>query len=112
MRQFYILDDDHRPLAVPDLFIWADWMKNHDTERIVQQDTIDHDPVIRVSTVFLGLDHNYWNDGPPVLWETMVFGGPMNGEMERYSSKADAVIGHQAMLTTVRLAVEMKETPP
>lgn len=29
-----------------------------------------------ISTVFLGIDHNYSNAGPPVLWETMIFGGP------------------------------------
>ena len=26
-----------------------------------------------VSTVFLGMDHNYFDDGPPLLFETMAF---------------------------------------
>jgi len=26
-----------------------------------------------VSTVFLGIDHNFWGEGDPVLFETMVF---------------------------------------
>ena len=26
-----------------------------------------------VSTVFLGIDHNHWGHGPPILFETMVF---------------------------------------
>ena len=27
-------------------------------------------------TVFLGLDHDFLDRGDPILWETMVFGGP------------------------------------
>jgi hypothetical protein len=49
-----------------------------------------------VSTVFLGLDHSY-REGPPVLWETMVF--PSEDDfselyMERYTSREDALEGH------------------
>jgi hypothetical protein len=49
-----------------------------------------------VSTVFLGLDHSY-REGPPVLWETMVFSREGNYDdlhMERYTSKKDALEGH------------------
>jgi hypothetical protein len=28
---------------------------------------------VQVSTVFLGIDHNYFGIGPPILFETMVF---------------------------------------
>lgn len=34
---------------------------------------------VRVSTVFLGLNHGY-GDEPPVLWETMIFGGALDEE--------------------------------
>lgn len=48
-----------------------------------------------VSTVFLGLDHSY-GKGPPILWETMVFGGSMRDEyMERYTSEQEALEGHE-----------------
>lgn len=47
----------------------------------------------RVSTVFLGLDHNYSDDGPPVLWETMVF-HPDDVYMDRYTSQRAAWWGH------------------
>jgi hypothetical protein len=30
---------------------------------------------LSVSTVFLGLDHRFTGDGPPLIFETMVFGG-------------------------------------
>lgn len=33
---------------------------------------------LRISTVFLGLDHSsFLEDGPPILFETMVFGAPI-----------------------------------
>ena len=56
---------------------------------------------VRVSTVFLGLDHSHSFDGPPVLWETMVFGGKYDGEQERYSSFEAAQCGHQQMIAKV-----------
>ena len=59
---------------------------------------------IEVSTVFLGLDHRY-GDGPPVLFETLVFGGESDGEMMRYSTWEEAEIGHKEMVERVRLTL-------
>jgi len=53
-----------------------------------------------VSTVFLGLDHG-WGDGPPILFETMIFGGPHDQRQWRYSTIEEAREGHKA---AVRLA--------
>lgn len=47
----------------------------------------------RVSTVFLGLDHGF-GTGKPVLFETMVFGGPLDGGCERYADMRGAIDGH------------------
>ena len=55
-----------------------------------------------VSTVFLRLDHNYSGEGPPVLFETLVFGGPLSDEMERYCTEAEALEGHERMVERVR----------
>jgi hypothetical protein len=56
-------------LAVPepDLMKWGIWLETHD--RHVARTMIGK---IEVSTVFLGLDHNF-GAGLPVLFETMVF---------------------------------------
>lgn len=48
---------------------------------------------ILVSTVFLGLDHSF-GDGPPVLWETMVFNGEHDQDQWRYTSQEEAIAGH------------------
>ena len=55
-----------------------------------------------VSTVFLGLDHSFDN-GPPLLFETMVFlgGGGSGLACDRYSTWAEAEAGHAAMVQKV-----------
>lgn len=63
----WILDENGKPKKV-DLMTWAQWFETAD--RIVRQEWIGD---IWVSTVFLGLDHNLSNRGPPILWETMAF---------------------------------------
>lgn len=57
---------------------------------------------VRVLTVFLCIDHNHSGKGPPVLWETMVFGGDCGGAYDRYTSLRDAKAGHEAMVQYVR----------
>ncbi len=56
---------------------------------------------VTVSTVFLGLNHN-WGDGEPLLYETMVFGGKLHNEMERYSTVEQAREGHERMVQRVK----------
>lgn len=95
MTEKYILVDGEPVEA--DLYTWAQWIETRQREKIVQQDYIGG---VKVSTVFLGLNHN-WGDGPPILWETMIFGGPHDQYQERYAS-TDAVIGHQRALRILR----------
>lgn len=47
-----------------------------------------------VSTVWLGLDHRIFGEGPPLIFETMVFGGEHNGACERYATLHEARLGH------------------
>jgi len=54
-----------------------------------------------VSTVFLGIDHNFSGQENPLLFETMVFPSEENFkdlECERYSTKEQAVEGHKKMV--------------
>lgn len=99
----YILDGDGQPLRCDDVVAWGYWYEtNRHTTRRVARDTVV--PGCEVSTVFLALDHRYGDDGPPILWETMVFGGPLDGEQDRYTSLADAKAGHAAMCARVLAA--------
>lgn len=56
---------------------------------------------VEVSTVWLGLDHQY-GDGSPLIFETMVFGGEHDDDQWRYETEADAVDGHAAAIALVR----------
>ena len=49
-----------------------------------------------ISTVFLGIDHNFGGavGDPPVVFETMVFGGDLDESMDRYTTWRKAKIGH------------------
>lgn len=96
MTDKYILDG-HEAVPCDHLFTWASWLEKAD--RIVRKHEADG---VRVSTVFIGLDHSF-GDGPPLLFETMIFGGPRDGWMDRYSTWDEAEEGHEravAMLAT------------
>lgn len=57
---------------------------------------------ILVSTVFLGIAMNGYNKiDPPLLWETMIFGGEHDLYQERYTSHEDALVGHQRAVDLV-----------
>lgn len=123
----YILDDAHRAVPEPDLFKWAMWMETGD--RLVKRDGDEASGWV-VSTVFLGLDHRY-GDGPPMLFETMVFapdayrgkGAPpievvvhtskafrekWDGHGARYSTWDEAEAGHRRIIEEIGrdLAIE------
>ena len=51
---------------------------------------------LEVSTVFLGLDHRHGGGGPPLVFETMIFGGALDGHQWRYATWAEAEAGHRA----------------
>jgi len=54
----------------------------------------------KISTVFLGLDHQYQDGLPPILFETMIFGGSADGFMCRYNTYEQAVVGHRRIVKT------------
>lgn len=88
----YILDEKGRPVPEPDLYKWGMWFES--ANRSVADEIVNG---ARVSTVFLGLNHNY-GEGEPLLWETMVFGGDLDQEQDRCSGgREQAEAMHQQM---------------
>lgn len=56
-----------------------------------------------VSTVFLALDHRFYaDDGPPILFESLVFGGPLVDTMERYATREEALAGHERLVRAIK----------
>jgi hypothetical protein len=90
----YILNALGEPQLCPDLVTWAQWYE-------VADRTLELTPInehVRVSTVFLALDHNFTRTGQPLLWETLVFGGSFDGEQYRYHTRQQAHVGHERMV--------------
>lgn len=76
------------------------WVQLFDMEnRRLGYTRIWGDLVIEVSTVWLGLDHRYSQNGPPLIFETMIFGGDQDGETARYSTQEDAIRGHNEIVS-------------
>ena len=96
MSDNYILGPDGKtPIRCNDILEFARWYDKAD-RRVALTERGD----VRVSTVFLGHDHNFMG-GRPVLWETLVFNGPLDNEMERYYTREEAEAGHAAMCARV-----------
>lgn len=98
----YILDSNKN--AIP-LEIWTDgkinhknlekWSKNFENIKNRRVGYTKKENFI-ISTVFLGIDHNYFNDGgKPILFETAVTQGENVEIMERYRTWDQAEAGHK-----------------
>lgn len=93
---YYILVG-RMPVAV-DLETWAKWLDTSD--RQIADDEIGK---VRISTVFLGLNHSF-GPGEPVLFETMIFGGPLDSSQWRYRTYNEAERGHAAAVAEAHKA--------
>lgn len=104
----YTLNEYGEPTSCEDIVAWDRWFATADRRVVYTQYR-----GVRISTVFLGMDHGFpaleeqstWNYRP-VLWETMVFGGPLDQEMERYRSREDAEKGHARWVREAVAAIE------
>lgn len=106
MTNFYILKDK-KPVRVDDFREYVMWMEN-DKNRIIEHTEIGD---ILVSTVFLGIDHrmSFGPSGPPILFETMVFGGEFDQHQKRYSIYDKAKEGHNEICDMVLLTFAVEK---
>ena len=100
MSDKYILDGQ-TPVLCDDLLTWAKWFETAKCH--VAKTTVGD---VEVSTVFLGVNYNFRESGPPILFETMVFGGRLNQEQDHYATWQEAKQGHQAMVERATHAQE------
>lgn len=94
MTDKYILDG--RIVVAADLMTWARWFETAD--RRVAADEIGE---VRISTVFLGINHR-WDDGAPLVFETMIFGGEHDQYQTRASTWDEAEAQHAEAVALVR----------
>lgn len=95
MRLTHYILKNKTPVPEPNLAAWAHWFGTHD--RCVKHTKIAETDI---STVFLGLDHQFF-DGPPLLFETMIFGGSFDQDQARCSTWAQAEKIHADMVYKV-----------
>ena len=96
MSAMYILDAEGQPRPENDPAVWGAWMQTANCKV-----ALTHLENADISTVFLGLDYAF-GGGPPLLWETMIFGGRHDDYQVRYSTLADAKLGHAEAVALAR----------
>ncbi len=98
MSTHWILDG-HEPVEAT-LEEWGKWFEGgHNYRKVALTDRGS----IRISTVFLGIDHDFGGSGPPILFETMIFGGEHDEYQERYTTWDQAEAGHKRAVEMVHL---------
>ena len=112
MSDKYILDRNNQAVPCDDIYQWGGWFEKAslDGRRIVAKTNLG---AAEVSTVFLGVDHNFNNWGneqpePPLLFETMIFGTIIeldDGRQWRCSTWAEAVEQHERVVKMLSVAL-------
>lgn len=103
-EEIYVLNPDKtfRKISVCDDY---SIVRNAENRRIARDTVGDSE----ISTVFLNLDHNH-EEGDPILFETMVFGGELNQECWRYKTYEEAVQGHAHAIELVKASPTKERT--
>lgn len=91
----YYIMQNMRPQPAK-FFEHAAWSATHN--RVIDRTEIGQ---IRVLTVFHGIDDRMGN-GVPLLFETVVFGGNLDGKSWRYATLGEAKCGHYDVVDAVR----------
>ena len=96
MSKYY--DKDGKPLELMD---WA-WKFEDSAYKRIAETRLDNG--YWVSTVWMGLNHNF-GEGVPLIFETMVFKGSKSDlDCERYTTLQQAEEGHKRMVEKWREA--------
>lgn len=112
LKEWLYVLDGHNVRATDDMEEWGRCFGSPD--RIVAHTAEEY---FEVSTVFLGVRHNHFHPGPPILFETMVFATEayaalvpkeenIDGIQSRYASWDDAETGHNTTVKRLRKQIE------
>ena len=95
------------PVPEPDMERWARWMEEY-REHVA----LDAVGPYWISTVFLGLDHAFWPNAEPRLFETMIFGDEKNDVLDsrqwRCATWSEAEEQHARAVTACRAKIGVK----
>lgn len=54
-----------------------------------------------VSTVWLGIDQGFGATERPLIFESRVFGGPLDNTCRRYATRDEAIAGHDELVAEI-----------
>lgn len=98
----YILNDKHEPVPCDDVLVWGPWFEVTANRRVAE--TLIGD--VRVSTMFLAIDPNFFGDGDPILFETMIFAKDASHPLHEWQRRAktwdEALAIHEEACELVR----------
>lgn len=100
MAEYYWYDANHNIYEV-DMHTWAKRFEDFKLRRIALTEVGEE----TVSTVFLGLNHNY-GTGPPLVFETMA-----GDYMWRYSTWDEACAGHVEVVKRLMTGQSLDDLP-
>jgi len=108
MSDKYVLDADRTAVRCDDLMAWARAFEDDAGRRVARTEVGPY----TVSTVFLGIDHQF-GDGPPLIFETMVFSqGAEEEEQDRCSTWAEAEAMHKRYVADCEGKTQAPPPPP
>lgn len=89
----FYYDKTGKPISVGN---WLKLFRDKEYQVVASETLID----VNISTVWLGLNHAF-SPNHIMIFETMVFGGRLNGECQRYATLERAEEGHLIMVEKV-----------
>lgn len=98
-------DRDGRPIS---LERWAELLERRESYRRVAATWLGDGPgAVQVSTVWIGIDYGFGETARPLIYETMVFGGNLDGWQVRTADRTTAQAAHDEVVALVRADMEV-----
>jgi hypothetical protein len=103
---YYILSNTGQVIKCKKFSAWPNFMSSIDG-RIIAEDNIGN---VTISTVFLGINNSCDESEQPKIFETMVFGGLLNGTESHCATLKQAKAMHKKMVQRVKQSINMDIT--
>jgi hypothetical protein len=100
MEAYFVLDECGEPRRERDLDAWTRWFERAD--RSIARTAVTRE--VMVLTTFRGVGEVSEPGGEPLLFETRVFGGLLDGEEIRRCTRAEAIAAHATLAQLCRIA--------
>ena len=109
MGRYFILNDGNI-IEEPDYETWAQWYES--TYDKISSIAVTETEQGTVETRFIAMSMSLNRQAPPLLFETKVTGGWLDGRVDRYSTLDEARSGHEAWVQKVRQEEKENHLPP